>query len=347
MSDVVNMLETLSFIPGPSGFEADVARFAVDLMKPFVDEAYIDTFGNAVGIRRGNRPDGRRIVMAAHLDEIGFMTTGIEQGFLRFITVGGVDPRMLPGRELTILTDPPVIGVITCLPPHVLSEEDMDKSFPVDELFIDTGLPHDEAVEKIPVGTPAVYRARCFPLGEDLFCGKAMDDRSCFCAGLLALQQLQAHDLAHDVVLLGTTREETNFGGAKTGTFALNPDVGLALDVTHAETPDGGPKNSDCVLAGGPVVGFGPNMTPWVRDALFSAAKRENIAVQREVMPGKSYTDAWEMQIAREGIPTAILSLPTRYMHTPMETISLYDLRNMAALLAAFLKQPGWEDADV
>lgn len=344
MSNLPTLLTSLSSIPGPSGFEHDVARRAVELMRPLTDEAYVDGFGNACGILRGTQPGAARIVIAAHLDEIGFIATGVEQGFLRFSTIGSVDPRMLPGREVTVMTDPPIPGVITCLPPHVLSEEEMDLAFPREDLFIDVGFFHEETVTRIPVGTPAVYRAGCFPLGEDLFCGKAMDDRACFCAGLLALEMLQNAALPHDVVLLGTTREETNFGGAKTGTFALDPDVCLALDVTHAETPDGGPKNTDCVLGGGPAVGYGPNMTSRIRDALIAAANAENIDIQREVMPGKSYTDAWEMQVSREGIPTAILSLPTRYMHTPMETISLSDLRAMADLLVAFLKQPHGEE---
>jgi endoglucanase len=117
----------------------------------------------------------------------------------------------------------------------------------------------------------------------------------------------------------------------------------IAVDVTHAETPDGGPKNTDCVLGAGPAVAFGPNHTPWVRDRLFSLAAQKEIPTQRIVMEGKSYTDGWEMQISREGIPTCVVSLPTRYMHTPMETISVQDIESLADLLAAFMEAPGWE----
>lgn len=344
MTDLRSLLKALSDMAGPSGFEGDVARYAAELMKPLTDEAFVDPFGNAIGIRRGKGPDARRILLSAHLDEIGFIVTGTEDGFLRFAPIGSIDPRMLPGRDLTILTDPPSSGVITCLPPHVLRDEEMDHSFPMEDLRIDAGLSQTEALNKIPVGTPAVYRSGCFPLGKDAFCGKAMDDRACFAAALLALEKLKGRELIHDIVLMGSAREEISHGGAATGTFSLEPDLCIAVDVTHAETPDGGPKNTDCVLGGGPAVAFGPNNTPWVRDRLLLLADHKKIPVQRIVMEGKSYTDGWEMQIAREGIPTCVLSLPTRYMHTPMETISVKDTEALAALLAALMEDPGWED---
>ena len=343
MTDIRSKLEALSSLSGPSGFEAEVVGAAVELMSPFTDEAYVDVFGNAVGILRSEKPNAKRILFSAHLDEIGFIVTGAEEGFLRFASIGSIDPRMLPGRELTIMTDPPVFGIITCLPPHVLSAEEMDQSFPMEELRIDAGLSQEDALREIPVGTPAVYRAGFFSLGKDAVCGKAMDDRACFLAALLALEKLDKKELEQDIVLLGSTREEIDHGGAAVGTFSLDPDLCIAVDVTHAETPDGGPKHTDCVLGEGPAVAFGPNHTPWVRDRLFSLAKQKKIPTQRIVMEGKSYTDGWEMQISREGIPTCVVSLPNRYMHTPMETVSVKDIEALADLLAAFMEAPGWE----
>lgn len=343
MKDLRALLKTLSDLPGPSGFEGAVVRCAVELMKPLTNEAYVDAFGNAVGIRRAAKPGAKRILLSAHLDEIGFIVSGAEEGFLRFSPIGGIDARMLPGRELTILTDPPAFGIVTCLPPHVLSAEEMDQSFPMEDLRIDAGLTQEEALAKIPAGTAAVYRASGFPLGKDAFCGKAMDDRACFAAALLALEKLAGKELEQDVILLGSVREELGSQGAKSGTFALEPQLCVAVDVTHAETADGGPENTDCLLGGGPTVAFGPNSSPWVRDRLLALAEQKQIPVQREVMEGDSCTDGWEMQVSREGIPTSILSLPTRYMHTPMETVSLKDIEALADLLAAFLEAPGWE----
>jgi endoglucanase len=343
MTNTRSLLETLSSLAGPSGFEAEVVRTAVELLKPLTDEAYVDVFGNAVGILRCGKPDAKRILFSAHLDEIGFIVTGAEEGFLRFAPIGSIDPRMLPGRELTIMTDPPTFGIITCLPPHVLSAEEMDRSFPMEDLRIDPGLSKEDVLKTIPVGTPAVYRAGFFSMGKDAVCGKAMDDRACFVAALLALEKLKGKAQEQDIVVLGSTREEIDHGGATVGTFSLDPDLCVAIDVTHAETPDGGPKHTDCVLGAGPAVAFGPNHTPWVRDRLFSLARQKEIPTQRIVMEGKSYTDGWEMQISREGIPTCVVSLPTRYMHTPMETISVQDIESLADLLAALMEAPGWE----
>ena len=341
MKDLRALLKTLSDLPGPSGFEGAVVRCAVELMKPLTDEAYVDAFGNAVGIRRAAKPGAKRILLSAHLDEIGFIVSGAEEGFLRFSPIGGIDARMLPGRELTILTDPPAFGIVTCLPPHVLSAEEMDQSFPMEDLRIDAGLTQEEALAKIPAGTAAVYRASGFPLGKDAFCGKAMDDRACFAAALLALEKLAGKALEQDVILLGSVREELGSQGAKSGTFALEPQLCVAVDVTHAETADGGRRTLIVCSAG--FAGFRPQQQPLGRDRLLALAEQKQIPVQREVMEGDSCTDGWEMQVSREGIPTSILSLPTRYMHTPMETVSLKDIEALADLLAAFLEAPGWE----
>ena len=156
--DIQATLERLSGLQGPSGYEHPVAEAAVDLMRPLLDEANVDRFGNAVGVRLCGKPGAPRLLLDAHLDEVGLMVTGIEEGFLRFRTVGGVDPRMLPDRELTVLTDPPLFGVVACLPPHVLKAGDMRKSVPVPELRVDIGLTQEQAEQAVPIGTPMVYR---------------------------------------------------------------------------------------------------------------------------------------------------------------------------------------------
>ena len=127
-------LKTLCTAAAPSGFEAPAAQAALALLRPLVDEAYLDRMGNVVGVRRCGRAGARTLLLDAHLDEIGFLVTGHQDGFLRFAPLGGVDPRMLPDRELTILTNPPVYGVVTCMPPHIQSREDMDRALPIQAL---------------------------------------------------------------------------------------------------------------------------------------------------------------------------------------------------------------------
>lgn len=336
------MLSDLCALPGPSGFERPVALKAAELMQPLVDEVHIDRMGNVIGTRRCGRPNAKSILLDAHLDEIGLIVIGSEEGFLRFRSIGGVDPRMLPNREVTILTDPPLFGVVACLPPHVQQAGDADKSVPLDELYIDTGLTEEEVQRLIPYGTPCVFRDSCFALGTQQMCGKAMDDRACFVTLLRAAELLRDKALDVDLYILGSTREEVSHGGAAVAAWALAPDCCIAVDVTHGKTPDS-PKYRTNDLGGGPSVGVGPNMTRWMTERMFAKAKENNIPFQYDVMAGATGTNGWDMQIAREGIATHVLSLPLKYMHSPVETLDLADVEAVAALIAAFVEGLGEE----
>ena len=335
--DMKHMLETLCGCTAPSGFEAPAAQAARALLEPLVEQVSIDRMGNVIGVRRCGKPGAKTVLLDAHLDEIGLIVTGAEEGFLRFSTIGGVDPRMLPGREVTILTDPPIPGIVA--PPTPL-QDDESKAVPIPELVVDAGLTQEQA-EKL-LGTPMVYRGSCFPLGEDQMCGKAMDDRSCFAALLRCLELLKDKNLDVDVYVMGSTREEVSGVGATVGTWAVQPDCCVAVDVTHGRTPDG-PSDKTFVLGGGPAVGVGPNMARWMTQRLLDKAKEREIPFQQEVMSGHTGTNGWEMQISREGVATAVLSLPLKYMHSPIEVLSLTDLEHTAALLAAFVEDLGKE----
>ncbi len=335
--DMKHVLETLCGCTAPSGFEAPAAQAARALLEPLVDQVSIDRMGNVIGVRRCGREGAKTILLDAHLDEIGLIVTGAEEGFLRFSTIGGVDPRMLPGREVTILTDPPIPGMVA--PPTPL-QDDESKAVPIPELVVDAGLTQEQA-EKL-LGTPMVYRGACFPLGEDQMCGKAMDDRSCFAALLRCMELLKDKNLDVDVYVMGSTREEVSGVGATVGTWSVQPDCCIAVDVTHGRTPDG-PSDKTFVLGGGPAVGVGPNMARWMTQRLLDKAKEREIPFQQEVMSGHTGTNGWEMQISREGVATAVLSLPLKYMHSPIEVLSLTDLEHTAALLAAFVEDLGKE----
>ena len=341
--DMEQCLERLCAVGAPSGFERPAVLAARELLEPRMDEVWIDRLGNLVGARRCGKPGAKKLLLDAHLDEVGLTVTGVENGFLRFQGIG-VDNRMLPNREVTVLTDPPMLGVVACLPPHVLTAEDRDKAPKPEELFIDVGLSQEEAERLIPPGTPVVYRSGFLRLGERQLCGKAMDDRACFVSLLWAAELLKDADLDVDLYVLGSTREEVGGMGAKVVTQALGPDFCVAVDVTHGRTPDG-QKDETFALGGGPVVGIGPNMTRWMTRFLLDLAQREGIPVQKEVMEGSSGTNGWEMQICNEGVPTAVLSIPVKYMHTPVETLERSDVENTARLLAAFAAGLGKEGA--
>lgn len=339
-----HVLEQLCGIGAPSGFEGPAAHAAAELLRPLVDEVTFTRSGSVLGVRRCGKPGAKKLLLDAHLDEIGLIVTGIEEGFLRFCSIGGVDPRMLPDREVTVLTDPPLFGVVACLPPHIQKAGESSKSIPMEKLIIDVGLDQAQAEAAIPLGTPIVYRGGCFGLGETRLCGKAMDDRSCFAALLRTAELLQGKNLDVDVYFLGSTQEEVTGVGAKTAVFALAPDFCVAVDVTHGDTPDAS-KDKTFQLGGGAVIGVGPNMTRWMSDRMIAKAETGEIPYQLEVMAGHSGTNGWYFQISREGIATAVLSLPLRYMHSPIEVLDKADLEAVAALLAAFAAGLG-EEAD-
>lgn len=343
--EIQEVLTKLCALSGPSGFEQPVARCAAGLLEPWVDEVRFTRLGSVLGVRRCGKPDAARLLLDAHLDEIGLIVTGAEEGFLRFRTLGGVDPRMLWDREVMLLTQPERLGVVACLPPHIQTSEDTEKSVPVAKLYIDAGLTREEAERLVPVGTPGVFRGGCVPLGEKLISGKALDDRSCIAAILRALELLEGRELSADLYVLFSTQEETGSAGAITGAWVAAPDACVAVDVTHGATPDA-PKEKTFPLEKGPVIGLGPNCTRTMSDKLEELAKKLEIPYQIEVMSGHSGTNAWPIQVSREGVATAVLSLPLRYMHTPVEVCSRSDLEQTARLLAAFAEDFGAEKGD-
>ena len=329
-------LSRLCAISAPSGFEEKVTAAAAELLRPLVDEVRATRLGSVVGVRRCGKENAQKLLLDAHLDEIGLIVTGQEEGFLRFAPLGGVDPRMLPDREVVLLTDPPIHGVVACLPPHVQSGEDMDKSLPIKDLCIDVGLSQEEAEKRIPIGTPATYRGGCALLGEDLLCGKALDDRCGFAVLLDVLERLNGKPLGVDLYVLGSTQEETHSTGVITAAYEIAPNLCVAVDVTHGDSPDAS-KHETFKLGGGPVIGVGPNCAASMSGLMKAVAKQLELPVQIEVMSGSSGTNAWPIQVSREGVATAVLSIPERYMHTPVEVVSKQDLEDTAKLLAAFV----------
>lgn len=329
-------LQALCSLNGPSGFEHPVSEKAAELLRQVgMDEVTVDKMGNVLGVRRCGKPGAKKLLLDAHLDEIGLMVTGIQDGYLRFRSIGGVDPRMLPARELNILTDPPIFGVVACLPPHVQTAEEAENSIPIKDLFIDIGMTQEQAEKAVPIGTPITYRGGCFELGNVQMCGKSMDDRACFTILLRAAELLADKELDVDLYILGSTREEVSGVGAIVSTNRVIPDFCVAVDVTHGRTPDA-PKDRACELGGGPAIGVGPNMTHWMTRRMKAKCKENDWPYSLEVMEGHTGTNGWHMQICQEGIATSVVSLPLKYMHTPIEVLNLNDVEAVANLLAAF-----------
>ena len=228
----------LCALSAPSGFEDRAYSKISGLLLPYVDEIKTDPMGNLIALRRCGHPNAKKLMLDAHMDEIGMIVTGYDKGFLRFANLGGIDPRMLPAREIKLLTNPPLYGVIDTMPPHALSAEDMDKSIDADKLFIDVGLSEEETKRRIPLGTPAVFAGGVSCLTDNILCGKALDDRACAAIILKTMEELSSKTIDVDIYCLISTQEELGMRGAITGTYGINPDYAVAIDVTHAATPD-------------------------------------------------------------------------------------------------------------
>ncbi len=339
--EIKEIARELCALSGPSGFEEAVADRAEELLRPLVDETRRDAFGSVLGFRSCGRPGAKRLLLDAHLDEVGFIVTEVCAGFLKFAALGGLDARTLPGREVKVLApEGPLYGVIACLPPHVLSAEQREQAVEVKELFIDLGLPQEEAEQRVPLGTPGVFEGPMFDLQGDSFVSKALDDRLCAAVVLKALEDLREAELPCDLAVLLSAQEEMGMRSAGPGAFAIDPDWCIAVDVTHARTPDA-PAGETFEAGAGCTLGVGPNANRALTAAIAAAGKDKGIPFRWEVMPRSSGTNGWAIQITRRGVATAILSVPVKYMHTPVETASLADAKAAADLIAAFVRG-GW-----
>ena len=337
--DFIEALKELCEIPGPAGFETPVAKRIKEILELSMDEAWIDVMGNVIGVRRCGKENARKLLFDAHIDEIGLIITGIEEGFLRFAGLGGLDARVIPATGVVIQTDPPLYGVISVLPPHILKEEDTKKNFEIEDLFIDVGLTQDEASQLITPGTHAVLAGGLRSFKGNLICGKAIDDRAGFVAILHALEHLKETQLDVDLYVLASVQEEVGVRGATTGAYAIAPDYCIIIDVDHAKTPDAKPAEANTVVGDGVIISRGPNMNPRLTAMMIKTANDNKIKHQINVVPGgSSGTNARAIQISREGVATALLGLPMKYMHSVNELVSLDDIKCAAQLLSETAK---------
>ncbi len=344
MKDSCELLERLCDLPGVAGFEGPVREAIAGIVEPFVDEMREDTLGNLIAVRRGT--SGFKLMLDAHMDEIGFMVQHIdEQGFLSFTPIGGWDPRLLPGHMLTIVNREgnPVVGVIGTHPPHIQKATDREKVIPVEELFLDVGAMSRQEVlgMGVQVGDPVVMHYPFRRIGREVVMGKALDDRAGCAAVIKALQALAGEKVEATVVAAFTVGEERGSSGARTATFQIEPDMALAVEGTVAADVPGVPAPRQPSGQGkGPAitVADGNFIVPqkMVR-ALVGIAEREGIPYQFKLPPSGG-TDAGAIHQSRGGVLTGIVSVPCRYIHSPFSTCRLTDFDHTWRLLAAFCK---------
>jgi len=337
--DIVPVLKRLCEAHGVSGYEHQVRALVQESFGRFADQTSIDTLGNVVAVKRGTGPEPRPAVMlAAHLDEIGLIVLELEDGFIHFQQVGGYDDRVLPGQEVVVHGRRELTGIIGAPPPHVLPRAARNKPFPADKLLIDVGLPPEEVNRLVRVGDLITMKCDLVELKGGLVAGKALDDRASVVAVAVCLEELSRLHHAWDVYAVATVQEEMGVKGAITGTYGISPQIGIALDVTFARQPSV-PDDITFELGKGPTISYGPDFHPKLSDGLVEAAKSLEMAWQMEPSPRPGGTDAYAIQMSREGIPAALVSIPVRSMHTPVETAAVKDIERAGRLLAAFISR--------
>ena len=327
----------LSGACGISGFEKGVALYLKKVLENKFDEVKIDKIGNVIACKKSESGCGR-VMLEAHMDEIGLMVKKIDDnGFLEVVPVGGIDPRILPGNMVTVHSNGRNYkGVIGAKPPHVMSLDEYESVLGFDNLFIDCGFTCNEAKEKIIPGATVTFLSEYTELLNGNIFSKSMDDRASVAVILDVAQKLADADLDYDLYFCICVQEEVGLRGSAVAAYTVNPDFAIAIDVTHANTPDESKLNIKC--GSGIAVCKGPNIHPSLVSSFTDFLNKEKILYEIEIEGGNTGTDAWAIQTAREGVPVMLLSLPLKYMHTPVETVSLDDCKVLSGAISKYLK---------
>lgn len=326
--EIKNILEDLTNARGVSGGERGAAEAAAKYLSEICDETSVDKMGSVIGKIKG-RSGKRRIMLEAHIDQVGFLVTEIdENGCLSFGAVGGIDKRILPGLRVRILAEKSVLSGVILSPQKV-----QDKTPDIKDLKIFTGLDEKQAKEQIRLGDLIVYDYELTELLSDNLCSGAMDNRAGMTALILAAEKISKNRPEDDIYIVFSTQEELGLRGAYTAAHVVDPDLAIVVDVTHGATEDS--KDSPAVfeLGCGAVVLRGPSVDYEKSLRLIKAAEEYNIPHEIEVAGGASGTTAWAIQTAGSGVPAVLISIPLRYMHTNVEVLNTNDIAAAAELV--------------
>ncbi len=339
------LLKALCETPGISGSEDPMLRMVAREMRPLVDTIEADVMGNVIGTKRGSE-GGPRVMIAAHIDEIGFRVRYIdEKGFLRLLPVGGWDPRTMVAQRVLVsgFSGNTLRGTLMpgSKPTHMLTAEEANKPAKIEEFFVDLGLPAEKVKEQVELGDMVTMDRTCERVGDTVV-SKTLDDRLSVFIMIEALRKLQGTNVTANIFAVATTQEEVGLRGATTSAYALKPDIGLALDVTLAIDIPGTPESEQITqLGNGTAIKISdsslichPKLVRHFRDV----AEARGIKYQLELLP-RGGTDAGGIQRSRGGVPSFTLSTPTRYIHTVNEMAHVADIQASIDLLAAYLEE--------
>ncbi len=340
--DSLALLEKLCNAHGISGYEDEVRDLIISEVEETADSVKVDRMGNVIAVRKG---DEKKVMLAAHMDEIGFMVKHVEEkGFLRVTPIGGWFSQTVLNQRCFVHTrDGKITGVFGCKPPHIMKEDERKKVIKIEDMFIDVGAESREEVEEmgIEIGCPVTLDRELAKLGKNRVTGKAIDDRAGVAAVIEAFRSAECEATLYAVF---TVQEEVGLKGARTSAFSINPDMAIAVDVCVATDFPGVNVNQEINLGKGPALtvvdasGRGLIAHRSVLRLLRETAEKNEIPYQLEVGEGGT-TDATAIHLTREGIPSGVVSIPARYIHTPVEVIDMKDYENTVKLLSKSLER--------
>ncbi len=327
--DLESVLSDLASVSGVSGDESDAAALCAQYLSRY-GSVSTDAFNNVI-CTVGEYDEGKKtLLIDAHLDEIGMKVTYItDDGFLKAYGIG-IDARVLPASTVTVYARQRLKGVVTSVPPHLKRER--ERATDIDDLYIDVGLSGQSAKELVSLGDTVLIENRLERMGE-LVTSKALDDRCCCAAVIYALELLKEHESRYNIKVLFSSKEETGSQGARTAAYSLDADLALAVDVSFAKV-HGEDEEGRGELGKGAMIGIAPTLSRQLSDALIEAAQVSDLPYQIEVMSGKTGTNADALAVAKGGVPVCTVSIPIRYMHTPVEAAAMSDIENTAKLIA-------------
>lgn len=337
---MIDLITRLCLAYGTPGNEQTAAQTVANEISKYA-ETYIDKHGNVIA-EMGNKDADFHIMLDAHIDQVGFVVTDIDKhGFIKFAVCGGVDKRILPATTVKILGKRKITGVIGSVPPHLADKNNTGVS-DVNELFIDTGFDRKKLSELVSIGDRIVFSQKPRKLLNNRISSPGLDNRAGVACLISCAQKIKMSEakLNYKLSFVFSTQEEVGLLGSTVTAYKLNPDEALLVDVSFAQQPF--IKRDNCArLSKGPMIGMAPVLNRNISEALISIAKNKKIPYQLEIMPDSTGTNADAVSITRKGIPCGLISIPLRYMHSPIEVIDTLDVENTAELLSEYILKRG------
>ncbi len=318
------LLLNLSHCPAPSGFEDAMVVLLKSYLKQFCDKVWSDKSKSVIGYISCGKKNAKKLMIDAHLDQVGLIVSKInEDGSIEFKNLGGIDLRILPMTDVIILGDTQISGIIC------------SKN---GKFLIDTGYVFEDISKIVKIGTPILPKSNFNMLLNRTVSGSAMDNRAGIASVLLALNQLKNADISYDLYILFSSQEELGLRGARKSGYDIKPDAALCIDVTFGKTPDTNDDTGVFKLGCGSVICRGPNLDNRITKGIINIAKTNNLPFEIEVASSSSGTNAWAIQVSGNGVPSALISIPIRYMHTYVETLDLDDIETVSKMIALSIK---------